>query len=336
VGGPKKWRGSDVELKVLEYLCGRPGATKYRVSKDLGIPLPTLLAAVRRMKGKGLVDYGLGKRRGHACRLTWRGLMQLLRSGPNVDLERAKDAFLAMLEERGVGRGELMERLSKGEARMSEKALSCYIKQYLLFLRDHPAPDPTLDDIIGQLRGDDQGLYYYDLRNFAGVLGHRMRNFVGLLTPLARDFYLPSPPSLSSLFVGSRDEVEELTGFMAKLNVEERSLLLDLFEDELNTKAGRPWRFGRWLAVGCLLIRLNVEVKDVDNLVRLLLLSSAGRTVSDSSGLFDVIASRVIYLARCPVDKGACKVDGVGERLRCERFMEAVKLKDEGSYPLRA
>ena len=324
----------DVELKVLEYLCGRLSATKYRISKDLGIPLPTLLLAVRRMKEKGLIVYGLGKRRGHLCRLTWEGLMHLLKSKPDVDLEHAKDAFLAMLEEKGVSREELIERLSKGEARMSEKALSCYIKQYLLFLRDYPGPVPALDDIIKQLRGEDQRFFYYNLRNFAGVLGRCIRDSMSKSTALADGFFLPAPlpPSLS--FVGSEDEVEELISFMAKLDVEERSLLPDLFEDKLNTKAGRPWRFGRWLAVGCLFIRFDVEIKDVNNLVRFLLLKSAEGAVSDLSDLFNVTISQVVSLARCPVDKGVCKVDGGIKRLRCEKFMEAVKLKDKGSYPL--
>ena len=143
----KKWKKEEVRGKILEYLAKEGEATKYKIQKDLKIPLATVLQVMKDLENEGLIEYKIGKRGGHVCRLTLNGLLYCLNKG-TVDLERAKEIFLEMLKANGVTKDEIIKILN-----IPEKALSLYIKLYLEYLIHNYSEVITIDDIVLDLRG---------------------------------------------------------------------------------------------------------------------------------------------------------------------------------------
>ncbi|HDN74261.1 MAG TPA: hypothetical protein ENG16_04480 [Archaeoglobus sp.] len=72
----KKWKKEDVKRLILKYLAEKGKATKYQIQKELElktklkIPFSTILQAMKDLENEGLIEYEIGKRGSHICRLT--------------------------------------------------------------------------------------------------------------------------------------------------------------------------------------------------------------------------------------------------------------------------
>ena len=269
----KKWKKEEVKKKILAYLAKLPEseaekATKYKIKEDLGIPLSTVLNAVSELE-KELLEHEVGRRGSHISRLTLKGLIYCVKN-QIIDLKRAKDIFLKLLEHHGLSYEEIVKGLSipeKGHT-ISEKALSCYIKQYLRFLQSYPLDDVRLEEIVKEFREEVPAIYGYSFKkNFGGVITWCIRDVISRSGSSGKHVIIPSPTRFTLFFGCSKDETDELLKFVARTDDSMRTFLVDGFESLLSSIIGKPWRVRKWMAIGSLTmcIELNIDAYKLVN-----------------------------------------------------------------------
>lgn len=324
----KKWKQTEVEEKILERLMFGE-ATKYGLGKEMPrIPFATLLNATRKLKEKGLIEYRQGKRRAHITRLTLKGLLYLLRMKgwlSKKDLELAKIAFLRMLRERGFGQDEVARALGG----MSEKALSFYIKQYLMRLV-FKLEDVDIEEIVKELREEGPPYHPYSLKNVSGVVNWCMWRATSRFSPLMKEIVFPGPQMPFFYFPEcEKDEVEEFVKFIAKRDDVIRTFYMDYAESSFSSIIGKPWRIRRWLMLGCVWLCFEFDIKDVHELVRSLKkVKDDGIVEGDLNKIFDLKVVEVAEMIPCPVNR-ECELRELDQILSCENYPKALQLTKE-------
>ncbi len=232
-----------------------------------------------------------------------------------LDLERAKEIFLEMLEANGVTKNEIIEKLN-----ISEKALSCYIKQYLRFLASSPLPIPSLKEIVNDLRNEQVTHWYNFVKNFGGVIAwcilDNMRRIGGLsesyfllpVLPIPEVFKDYSPLLLDGC---NKEEVKEFIDYLAKRDDKLRTFFIDLFDNYLLKRAGKPLRIRKWVNIGCIIFLFEFDLKT-------LVYSNF------ESDFVKVKAIDAISIAHCPLDGVMCNLE-ITERFNCPKFKELLK-----------
>jgi DNA-binding MarR family transcriptional regulator len=335
----KVWKSQDAEVRVLKRLL-QGEATKYRIKEDLRIPLPTLLNVIRRLELDGLVEHRMGKkRRSHVCRLTSKGLICFLKGKRPLsslsfeELELAKQTLLRLLKEEGLTRDEIVQGLSRPERGViiSDKALSCYMKQYLRFLVAKSFVSyPSISEIVEEFRRENSGFSWYNLRkNFGGVIGWTIKDNVSRTGEAGEAVVFPASHQISNCFFGCyEDEAKELTEFIAKRDDHMRTILFDWTENSLSALAGKPWRIRRWLIIGCAHLCLEFNIKDIQQLLELLRKESRNiKTKVNLNRILDFKIIEIIGSARCPMDKNKCEKREWKNIVNCKKFLEATLLQ---------
>ncbi len=316
----KKWKKEEVKKLILKYLVEKEETTKYRIQKDLRIPLATILQAIKDLENEGLVKYKEGKRGSHICRLTLRGLIYCLNEGI-INLEGAKEFFLKILEANGITRNEIIEKLN-----ISEKALSCYIKLYLNFLLNRfrifgniQFKNLNLDKIIKDI---EKGRPSFDksFLNLGWVLAVNLMEVFSRSLAIIDEFMFPVPYFIGKLSVlpypyyCSDKELDELFSWLAKKEKYGLGTLpSDLLDNYLLEKAGKPLRVRKWVKIGCMFLHLEFDLREMFTREEI--------TVTNS---VNVIITNYIKEAQCPIDKSECNLD-VFERFKCPKLKELLK-----------
>ena len=120
----KKWKKEEVKRKVLEHLITLTEkgeeTTKYKIQKALGVPLSTLLQAIKNLEEEGLVEHEEGKRGSHRCRLTLKGLTYCV-DKRIIDSKRAVDVLLKMFKNNEVTEDEMLEEIESKLKRLNKE-----------------------------------------------------------------------------------------------------------------------------------------------------------------------------------------------------------------------
>ena len=238
-----------------------------------------------------------------------------------VNLERAKDIFLEMLEANGITKNEIIEKLN-----ISEEALSCYIKLYLNFLLNRfrffgniLLDDLDLDKIINDIK---KGRPSFDksFLNFGWVLAVNLMEIFNRSIAIIDEFMFPVPPFNSKLSVlpypyyCSDKELDELFSWLAKKKKHNLGTLpADLLDNYLLEKAGKPLRVRKWVKIGCMFLHLEFDLREMFTREEITVTNSVNVTITN-----------YIKEAQCPIDKSKCNLD-VFERFKCPKLKELLK-----------
>ena len=234
-----------------------------------------------------------------------------------LDLERAKNLFIRMLESNGITKNEVIEKLN-----ISEKALSCYTKLYLNFLLNRfrifgsHLFDNLLDKIIKDVK-EGKPTFERSFLNVGWVLAINLMEAFDKSGGIVDEYMFPFPPFIDKPHIDycSDEELDELFTWLAKKEKYSLGTLsADLFDNYLLKKAGKPLKVRKWVKVGCVYLHLEFDLRDLN--LKEMIASNSARVNVDIANWIDMV--------QCPVDKNKCKLD-ISERFNCPKFEELLK-----------
>ena len=228
-----------------------------------------------------------------------------------LDLEGAKEIFLKMLESKGLTRDKIIEKLN-----ISEKVLSCYTKLYLNFLLNKfrilgNLLFENLDKIIKDI---EEGRPSFDTSflNLGWVLAVNLMEVFSRSSGITDEFMFPFPYFIDKPFLYhcSDEELDELFSWLAKKEkYGSGTLPVDLFDNYLLEKAGKPLRVRKWVKIGCMFLNLEFDLR---------------KMITSDSANVNVNIANCITMIQCPIDKNKCNLD-VLERFNCPKLKELLK-----------
>ncbi len=223
-----------------------------------------------------------------------------------IDLEKAKELFLEMLEANGITKDEISKKLGS----ISKGVLSYYLKIYLQFLsfsnKTFSIPLPTIEELVDTLKNDKGGIVWYDfIKNFGGIMGWYLVRRISLF--FGRYLTLPSPYLIGDV----KGEEKEFIEYLAKRDDKYRTFLIDLSDSYLLEKAGKPLKTRKWVKIGCIIFLFEFDLKAlVDS--------------NFKSSLVKVKTIGNILINPCPLDNNTCNLK-ISERFSCPKFRKLLE-----------
>ena len=163
----------------------------------------------------------------------------------------------------------------------------------------------------------------WSLRNIGGVFTWIFKKYMSekAIGSVGGNINIPSLPSEPFAEECSTNEFEEFLKFIAeRLDTS----LINLFEQYLLSKIGKPWLIKRWIKVGCLI--LNIEFDDDELVEEVINCIKEGTKTSKVSFKIKSWVSRFSGFI-CPVDKKQCDKYRLEDIINCEKFRESLLLQ---------
>lgn len=233
-----------------------------------------------------------------------------------IKLEEAKEIFLEMLERHGIDKEQLVKALNN----IPNKALSCYIKEYLRLISHFPISIPIdIKEIVKELRGEESTLKFYGLsfKEIGNIITlcfwDAIRNtWFGKMKRLL----IPFPPIIHIFPSCNSEEADELVKYIAKIDDKFRTFGVDIFDNYLLTVIGKPFKIRKWIRVGCFYILLEFDL-DVDALINSGEIKIRNAEVRDLNG--NLLSGLI-----CPVDGEKCNIKIPIDQSNCPKYKKII------------
>ena len=339
----KKWKKEEIKKEILKYLAEKEEATKYKIMKDLEIPLSTILQAIGDLEEDGLIEYEIGKRESHICRLTFKGLLNSLKKG-TIGFDLGKKVFSKMIEEKieqlslkdiksyieivlenrieleeefelakkaffKIIRIENINRLLK-ELNMTEKELSAFIKSYLRYSKAFDNIFKVSDDVEDNI---EKLIINWEMiaRFFLWEVIQDFQVDIISLEPIKHINY-------NWL---SQDEVEAFYNYIAR-NAVDLFIPFDYLKHYLASMRDQACIIENWIFFGCKFLKFEFNL-NWDEIIKLIKEGACMIKLEFKKPIIE------IKTESCPLDGKICNVE---DFLDCEKIKRLFELGNLSSY----
>jgi len=321
----KKWKKKEVKLKILKYLIQKgEEITKYRIKKDLKIPLSTILQAMNELEENRIIKYEIGKRRSHRCYVTLKGILFSLKE-QIIDIYKATDIIIKLI---GKDKYNSIVNKVRKEFGLSESEFNCLFRLFLYMLvkRFEEYADEIekcneepikIFNVLYEV-GEDF-IKEERIKNISLILVKDLINFATyeIITAIDENSREEILQRMSPRFpVCSDDEIFNiLTHIEKSQGLHPINYSFDTFEREILIRAGKKYTFRKWINIGCLEICL--EFRFNKNIL-------FSKLKDLSPNMFEIKISKILGLKECPYDKSNCDLS-INERFNCSKLKELIR-----------